>query len=587
MSISNRSKHSIKRYKSDPAMQTETDTTAEEVVKPFWEPSPYVFNYYDPNAETKDSVPYKKKSFKKKYSSSNMSKYKDISDMKAPELRAEINRKEAVIKKMSGKRKARAAIWRKYYPTERGSEGSIQLYGKTWADANFTQRENRKMGNIYGAGDYRSGLRKLGKWGTRGAGALWGGLQGIPGGLPSMAGGAYEGWKQGASLSRKLGLGDYVSENQLMAPSGMNSQQQISVNQTDNSGDIFIQSTEFLTNIIATVSASGKSDFRSDAYPLNPGLSQTFPFLSQLAQNYVMYDFQGLIFQYKPTCGDSSNSTNIALGKVIMATQYDPDAPNFLNSIQMENYQYANSSKPSNGMLHGVETKPGQTHIELLYTRTGPSSKDKTQTDIGTFYIAHEGISGTVGEEVQIGELWVTYYVRLSRANLFGSMLGLNIKQDNFTFTSNMSNFMSVSTPKSDNRIETTLGRGSTPATDLTVTFPASITFGSYLCVVEWITPGPTATTFSNPAFVNISGCEFYIPQVILPQVTGPSSGIAGGFGPTPQQNIAYCYVTVNAPQTNEASFMVQLTAGLSSPEVSSGRISLTQVSYDTSLTLN
>jgi len=146
-----------------------------------------------------------------------------------------------------------------------------------------------------------------------------------------------------------------------------------------------------------------------------------------------MYKLEGVIFQYKPTSGEGGGSTN-QLGKIIMATDYDPMALPFINSVQMENYQYSQSTKPSLAARHGVECAPAQGVTDMKYVRTGLSNRDKSFTDYGLFQLATEGIPisglpGTVAT-ANIGELWVSYRVRLSRANLYSSLLGYNIRND-------------------------------------------------------------------------------------------------------------------------------------------------------------
>jgi len=98
----------------------------------------------------------------------------------------------------------------------------------------------------------------------------------------------------------------------------------------------------------------------------------------------------------------------------------------------MENYDYATACKPSEHMLHGVETKVQQRAVNMLYVRTGATSKDEILTDLGDFQLATEGIPVTipghatntsvVTATVPIGELWVAYKVKLSRANLYATI---------------------------------------------------------------------------------------------------------------------------------------------------------------------
>ena len=167
-----------------------------------------------------------------------------------------------------------------------------------------------------------------------------------------------------------------------------------------------------------------------------PGLLGSFPFLSQIAQNFTLYEFVGLVFEYRPLYGESGTSNS--LGKVIMATDYDPDAKVFGNSRAMENYDYAVSSKPSVGMLHGVETARRSTATNMLYVRTGEQVRDKIFSDYGLFQIATEGIpfdpSSAATATVTVGELWVSYKIRLSRATMDQSYSLSKQMIDNFIF---------------------------------------------------------------------------------------------------------------------------------------------------------
>jgi hypothetical protein len=203
----------------------------------------------------------------------------------------------------------------------------------------------------------------------------------------------------------------------------------------DLSGDIYLARREFLGNIFATVSVNSnssaipipaQSQFNIQTFNINAGLAGSFPWLSQVAKNFTFYEFEGLIFEYKPLSGEYGNLNTNALGKVVMATQYDPDAPNFGSTIQMENYDYATACKPSEHMLHGVECKKSSRSTNMLYVRTTASTKDEVLTDLGDFQIATEAIPltipvGALSSQQAIGELWVAYKVRLSRANIFSN----------------------------------------------------------------------------------------------------------------------------------------------------------------------
>lgn len=302
----------------------------------------------------------------------------------------------------------------------------------------MNQRALRSALGFRGEGAY---FNKNPFWakGIRNVGQAIGTYFGQPWGVGPAAGAAA---RHGAgALSKWLGFGEYspqatTSGNTLMlgGVGTVPSQQTIEINNTaDETGDIVMAQTEFIGNVYAKGTGNGPSDFSITSYPINPALTQTFPFLSQIAKNFDLYKFEGLAFQYKPTSGEANLNSN-SLGKVIMATNYDPSAPDFFNSIQMENYEYANSSKPSLGMVHGVETANRQNVLNMLYTRAlDNESKPLEFTDLGKFQIATEGVPLENGvTETIVGELWVTYTVKLSRAQLYTSILPASIQQYEF-----------------------------------------------------------------------------------------------------------------------------------------------------------
>jgi len=348
-----------------------------------------------------------------------------------------------------GKRRKMQGIYQYLARTPAGQDSEqLQMYGSTYRKATPEQRVNRVRNGFRGRGgffgDAWSGIKKGLSWGAKNFGAR----------ALGMAGGAYGG-PAGAALGlaagKALGMGRYdmrgrgeyeqgVVDNAIIHGGEQSSMQVSSVN-ADDSGDLIYSHSEFISNVTASGAPGSQSEFEITTYSINPALTSTFPFLSQIAQNYTMYTLEGCIFTYKPTSGESGGTSN-QLGKIIMATDYDPQATPFFNAVQMSNYQYSASTKPSMGMRHGVETATKQAVTNMLYTRTGPVTRDKTFTDVGLFELATEGIPIppiTAGvqttQTVILGELWVSYRVRLSRANLYASLLGFNIKADFFDYS--------------------------------------------------------------------------------------------------------------------------------------------------------
>lgn len=138
-----------------------------------------------------------------------------------------------------------------------------------------------------------------------------------------------------------------------------------------------------------------------------------------------------MIYQFRSTSADALNSTNTALGSVMMATQYDVlDVP-FASKTEMLNYEYSTSAKPSENIGHMIECEPRQTTVSELFTLTGavPDNADPRLYNLGRFTIATTGFQGS---NVNIGELHVTYQVRLLKPKLYtalGLYNGYSIRQ--------------------------------------------------------------------------------------------------------------------------------------------------------------
>lgn len=391
----------------------------------------------------------------------------------------------------------------------------------------------------------------------------------MSGGWGGAAEGARSGWDRGADFSRNyMGWGDYTSTNQIMGNSdGGDSQQQISVNPMNNTGDVYLSHTEFVQNVTATAGGAGSSTFSIVKFQLNPGLSATFPFLAQIAQNFELYDFEGLIFQFKPTSTNSSNTSNIGLGKVIMCTRYDPDSPDFINSVEMENYDYAQSAKPTCGMHHGVETAQSQQSVNMMYTRTGISNKSKVFTDIGSFFVATEGIPFAAAGTAVIGELWVSYRIRLSRAKLYSSQLGTNISTDYFQGLCGPLNAIANPVANVNNSIGTVIS--DVAANKLKITFPANINLGVYRVSIYTVGIDPAAfTDFQyETTLYNAANCDYY-------SIAGALNGTVSLSVPAPEDGGAATekgasiefYLRVNSPGVAQASVEVWMTQACQTP---------------------
>lgn len=161
--------------------------------------------------------------------------------------------------------------------------------------------------------------------------------------------------------------------------------------------------------------------FHSEQFYINPALSTTFEWMAQIAANYEEYILEGMLFVFRSMSADALNSTNTALGNVVMATQYNTYQPIFSNKAEMESHAYSMSCKPSQDMVHPIECDPHQSSITTFFTRNGlvPDGADRRLYDVGRFEIATCGFQAA---SVNIGELHITYQVTLMKPRLWSAL---------------------------------------------------------------------------------------------------------------------------------------------------------------------
>jgi len=207
-----------------------------------------------------------------------------------------------------------------------------------------------------------------------------------------------------SALSYVTGSGDYKMQGQTGTIAGA----PLFANRgASKNGNLRFQHREYLQDVTST------TNFNLGVLPINPGMAQTFPFLSAIASNFEEYILHGMMFYFRTLSGTAVGSTSTALGAVVMATQYDALSAAFANKYEMENYQFASSAAPCYDQIHMVECKRRETPIQALFVRNSaiPSGADLRLYDIGTFNFATVGMQAASNNVV--GELWCTYDIEL------------------------------------------------------------------------------------------------------------------------------------------------------------------------------
>lgn len=335
------------------------------------------------------------------------------------------------------------------------------------------------------------------------------------GGYAEDIGGAIGSWlgkKAGGLFKSITGIGEYhVNKNSLLArPSDPPLV-------TNTASATRIQHREYIQDIFGT------TDWTNLSFSINPGMSETFPWLSTVANAFEQYRFHGILFQFKSTSADALNSTNTALGTVIMATEYNPLHDSFASKRDMENHVYSTSCAPSTTALHPIECARDVTVLDELFVRNVPvEGSDLRFSDIGKFQIATVGMQASAN----IGELWVTYDIELLKPKLPDAFTSVGPAHYAYSTTSPIVPNPNQGTPTTANIFGASgnllglMGTGVSPV-DLstnTVTFKAT---GRY--ILMWSIQGShTAGTFAATLGASVTASGIFHNSGLTSQVYAP-----------------------------------------------------------------
>lgn len=237
----------------------------------------------------------------------------------------------------------------------------------------------------------------------RALGSAAGGSVGALIGAPST--GSTVGHGLGAAISKWIGSGDYqVTRNSIVS----SARSSPSIPMMHNTGQsVVVRHKDYLGQVL-----SSRSFAVQQAFTLNPGQLNTFPWLCNIARRFQEYTFKGVVFHYIPTSGSISSTQE--LGSVMLQTTYRSTdiAPN--SKTEMMNEYWACETVPSDTMVHPIECDPKENPFNVQYVRSGDVAAGETKLiyDLGTTYVATSGQStnGAV-----LGDLYVTYEVELRK----------------------------------------------------------------------------------------------------------------------------------------------------------------------------
>lgn len=340
---------------------------------------------------------------------------------------------------------------------------------------------------VTGRGRYKVSAPGVGRSLGRALGSALGNV--IAPGIGGAAGQAIGGWaggKLGSAFKSITGWGDYtVRENSLVYPDR--------VVPSFGEDSIRVKKREYICEINASTS------FTNNSFPINPGLDTTFPWLAAIASNYEQYRFNGLVFQFVSTSSDAiASTTDLGLGQVIIATDYNAaDAP-FINSPQMLNTMFANSGKPSENIMHAIECAPTDQAQKLYYVRTGdnPDGTDIRLYDMGILQLATQNMPAVYPG---MGQLWVTYDITFCKS-VQNNQVGFDLNTDVYRLVAPAitTAYFGTSRTLADH---SNLG---TTVTGTQISFPVTLSSGYYM--IYYHTAG-TVASVANPSLA-LSNCS-------------------------------------------------------------------------------
>jgi hypothetical protein len=309
---------------------------------------------------------------------------------------------------------------------------------------------------------------------------------------------------------------------------------------TTADNDVIVSRSEFLGDIVspATLGVNGFT-ILSKIF-LNPGLATSFPWLSQIASNFAEYEWIQLVFEFKSMVPDG---TSTGAGSIVMATDYNPGGSDFTSKSMMENYEHPTSGKITKKQMHAVECDPSKRAGSAAeYIRTGvvPAGEDIKSYDLGKTYLAVSGVPVSTN----LGELWVHYKVRLSKAKIKSGLgVGSTILYTNTGLT--------VGACLGSTTVGTNIGTGGLVNTQIgssnVITFPALPDNTLIKCILKWTITGTSATTgtgVQGPCIVNNG---YFVPLGNNANLMTTSTSI---------QDISAAYATSSANDFNLTFFV-------------------------------
>lgn len=201
--------------------------------------------------------------------------------------------------------------------------------------------------------------------------------------------------------ARQRNIGQQARSQRVNAPTasgfaGLSSKARIT---TMDSGITRVRHSEFVKDIASS------ADFTAESFPINPGTSDLFPWLSTIARRFESYQFQDLNIRFETT-----SPTNTA-GTVIITADYNPQGhvpTSKTQALAMESAVRA----PTWGSVNHRSLKHNLSKRKSYYVRSPTVGVvDSDLYDTGLAIMMVEGVP--LDAVPAVGEMYVDYVVDL------------------------------------------------------------------------------------------------------------------------------------------------------------------------------
>lgn len=314
--------------------------------------------------------------------------------------------------------------------------------------------------------------------------------------------GANIGSSLGATISRWLGSGDYSVSSNSLVQRVQNGSPAIPMMHAGGQ-TVVVRHKEYLGEILSSQNFQVRH-----VYDLNPGLSYTFPWLSDIARGFQEYRIKGMVFHYVPTSGTAISGTNPAVGTVMIQTSYRATEAPPASKVEMLNEYWACEAAPNEAFCHPIECDPKENPFNIQYIRSGtlPSTENQLMYDLGRTFVA---VSGQPATGNVIGDLWVTYEVEFKKPIINSSVVTDPVAATISSvsgFTPTASNYFG----SASNQI--VVGPLGITASTNTLTFPKGAQ-GEYLILLRFatISSWTAVNTAFNPTYSNCVNRNIFI----------------------------------------------------------------------------